>query len=45
MKEEKRANQEAQAKRLEDLESTVKKQSKGLKAMMSDMMAMMKQQP
>jgi len=47
MKEEQKAIQEAQAKRSEDLENTVKKQSEVLKAMMTDMMAMMKkhQQP
>jgi len=44
MKEEQKAIQEAQAKRPAALENTVKKQSEELKAMMTDMMAMMKKQ-
>jgi len=44
LKEEQRSSQEAQAKRSEDLERIVKKKSEDLKATMSDMMAMMKQQ-
>jgi len=48
VKEEQKAILEGQAKRLEDIENTVKKQFEELKAMMSDMRAMMKklqQQP
>jgi len=42
--EEYRAHEEAQARRSEALEETVKKQSKDLKAIMLNMMDMMKQQ-
>jgi DNA repair exonuclease SbcCD ATPase subunit len=44
MKEEQKAREEAQARRSEALEETVKKQSEDLKAMMIDMMTMMKKQ-
>jgi len=44
LKEQHRASEEAQARRSEALEETVKKQPEDLKAMMTDMMAMMKQQ-
>jgi len=44
MKEEQKAREEAQAKRSEALEEIVKKQSEDLKAMMADMMTMVKQQ-
>jgi len=44
LKEEKISYQEAQAKMSEGLENTMKKQSEEIKAMMTDMMVMMKQQ-
>ena len=44
LKEQHRASEEAQARRSEALEETVKKQPEDLKAMMTDMITMMKQQ-
>jgi hypothetical protein len=44
MKEEQKAHEEAQARRSEALEEAVKKQSEDLKAMIIDMMTMMKKQ-